>query len=346
MKKFKRILFGFLGFLGAQCISGAIGLAFYHFFSSYGLEIKVLVFVLYLVISSAIITILDQIRRTIAVDKPLNDILNACDKISKGDFNIKLVHSSEYSDNTTVDIIKDHINYMAIELSKSKVMKNDFISNVSHEIKTPLAGIQSYVRLLQNDKLSVDERNKYLDNLNNLCVNLSNLVTNILKLNKLENNKIILDIKEINLGSFLQDKLVAFIDKIDSKNITLNLDIEDNVIFKTDESYMEIVFNNLISNAVKFTDNLGEISISLVKDEKSIVFRITDTGCGMSKETGEHIFDKFYQGDSSHHREGNGLGLALVKQVIDTIGGSIDVESTLGVGSTFTVILMEEYIGW
>ena len=151
MKKFKRILFGFLGFLGAQCISGAIGLAFYHFFSSYGLEIKVLVFVLYLVISSLIITILDQIRRTIAVDKPLNDILNACDKISKGDFNIKLVHSSEYSDNTTVDIIKDHINYMAIELSKSKVMKNDFISNVSHEIKTPLAGIQSYVRLLQND---------------------------------------------------------------------------------------------------------------------------------------------------------------------------------------------------
>lgn len=342
MNKFKRFLFGFLGFLGAQCITGAIGLMFYYFFSKYGLEIKIIIFIVYLLISSFAITILDHIRRTIAIDKPLNDILNATERISKGDFNIKLTHSSEYSDNTQIDVIKDHINNMAEELSKSTVMKNDFISNVSHEIKTPLAGIQSYVKLLKSKNITDEQKDIYLDNLNNLCINLSNLVTNILKLNKLENNKMLPDAKDINLSVFLQEKIVNFINKIDEKDLELILNIDDNVMFKIDESYIEIIFNNLISNAIKFTNSKGTITITLSKNDHYVSFIVSDTGCGMSNETGKHIFDKFYQGDTSHYKEGNGLGLSLVKQVIDTIGGSIEVESTEGVGSTFTVLMMEE----
>ena len=231
---------------------------------------------------------------------------------------------------------------MTAELSKNELLKNDFISNVSHEIKTPLSVIQNYARVLQSEKLSKDKRDEYLKGLVTQTKKLSDLISNILKLNKLENQKIVPEIEEIDLAELLRTCTLSFEELLESKNIKLNCNIDEMKIISS-ASLLEIVFNNLISNAIKFTDREGKITISLKSEGDYAVVRVKDSGCGISQEVGEHIFDKFYQGDSSHSNEGNGLGLAMVKKVIDLIGGEISVESKVGVGSTFIIKLKKDY---
>ena len=136
----------------------------------------------------------------------------------------------------------------------------------------------------------------------------------------------------------LSDAVLSFESIIENKELNLECDLDDVVIYSSG-SYLEIVWNNLISNAIKFTDKGGSIFISLKEHLDSVEVKITDTGCGISRETGKHIFEKFYQGDTSHSGEGNGLGLPLVKKVIDILGGEISVKSEIGKGSTFTIIL-------
>ena len=230
---------------------------------------------------------------------------------------------------------------MALELSKSEMLKNDFIANVSHEIKTPLSVIMTYAKSLENPSLDDDTKSKYLKNLHLACDRLNTLITNILKLNKLENQKLMPVIEKFNLSELVSSRLIQYLDLIEKKEIELICDIEEDLFITSSESYIEIILNNLISNAVKFTETHGEIYVSLKKQNKEFIIKVQDTGCGMDKETGIHIFDKFYQGDTSRSSEGNGLGLALVKKVIDVLGGSISVESEKFVGSTFTVVLKE-----
>ena len=169
---------------------------------------------------------------------------------------------------------------------------------------------------------------------------LTNLITNILKLNKLENNKIKLEITDINLEKMLEESILTFEALVEKKSLELDIDFEPTSI-KSSYSSLEIIWNNLISNAIKFTDDGGKISVQLRPSENGALVKISDTGCGISKEAGEHIFDKFYQGDTSHSGEGNGLGLALVKKVIDVLGGEISVSSEIGKGTTFIVKLVE-----
>ena len=230
---------------------------------------------------------------------------------------------------------------MANELSKSEVLKNDFIANVSHEIKTPLAVIQNYAKALKNPSLDNEVKNKYLDNLTEACQKLNGLITNILKLNKLENQKLIPEIKEYNLSNLLAIQVLQFESLIEKKEIDLVCEIEEDLFIKNEESYLEIIFNNLMSNAIKFSNPKGIIYVGLKKEKQNYHITFKDTGCGIDKETGKHIFDKFYQGDTSRSKEGNGLGLALVKRVIDIIGGSISVESEIGVGTKFTIMIKE-----
>lgn len=341
MNKFKTTFFGFLGFLAGQLIVGTIGILFYIFLTKDSIILNIILFIQYVIISALVLTLLDYFRRTKLVDKPLNDIVSATEKMARGDFSVRLKHTNEYTDYDKVDIIKDHLNYMAEELSKSEVLKNDFISNVSHELKTPLAGIKNYVNLLKSKSISDEEKEKYLDNLENLCGRLSNLITNILKLNKLENQSVLPNKESVNVSELLQNKLISIIDIIETKNINLELDIDENIVINTDESNIEIIFNNLISNAIKFTSENGTIDISLKNENGTLIFKVRDTGCGMSKDTGKHIFDKFYQGDTTHSKEGNGLGLPLVKRVVDLMGGFIEVNSVENEGSTFIVGIKE-----
>ena len=218
-------------------------------------------------------------------------------------------------------------------------MKNDFISNVSHEIKTPLAVIQNYAKALTNKNLDEETKEKYLNSLQNACKKLSDLITNILKLNKLENQRLKIDLKQFNLSESITNQILNYETLIENKNIELECNIEEDINIISEETYLEIIWSNLISNAIKFTDNNGKIFISLIKINNEIIFKIKDTGCGIDSETGKNIFEKFYQGDTSHSKEGNGLGLALVKKVIDILGGQIQVESEKGIGTTFTVKL-------
>ncbi len=295
------------------------------------------------VILSALCTIVDIMRRRSMIDGPVNEILLATERIAAGDFSVRLEISRPPEKYTEYDLIFDRLNTVAEELGKSEVLKNDFISNVSHEIKTPLSVIQNYAMILGDTSLDEQTRKKYCDTILSAAKKLSLLVTDILKLNKLENQKIAPEYEKLNLTEMLEEAIIGFEDLIEKKELILDCRLDSVSIFSS-RSSLEIVFNNLISNAVKFTDKGGKIGVSLQSQGTGAVIEISDTGPGISPEVGKRIFEKFYQADTSHAGEGNGLGLALVKRVIDTLGAEISVKSELGEGSTFTVRLRgDEY---
>lgn len=283
-------------------------------------------------------TVIDYVRRKYTVDKPVNEILTATDKITSGDFTVRLQITHDYAHYTEYDFIKENLNKMAAELDKTEMLHSDFISNVSHEIKTPLAIISNYASALQGDGIDGETRKKYAQTLVSASERLTALVQNILRLNKLENQQLALELTRFRLDESIAQAIISYEELIESKGIALNCDLQELEITSCPE-YLDIVWHNLISNAIKFTGQGGTVGVYLKKENGKAVVTITDTGCGISKEMGERIFDKFYQGDTSHQREGNGLGLALVKKVIDVLGGQITVESQVGKGSSFTVAI-------
>lgn len=288
---------------------------------------------------SAVCTVIDLIRRKIMVERPVKKILNATEKIAEGDFSVRLEIEHSYEKYDEYDLIMENLNMVANELGKSEILKTDFISNISHELKTPIAIIKNYSEILAKKGISEEERIKYANTVISASRRLSSLVSNILKLNKLENHGIT-EISEVKIGDLLSECIIAYEEPISDKNIDLSVDIDEFSI-RTSESHLEIVFNNLLSNAVKFTENGGKISVSLKKLENGACLKVSDNGCGISNEEGKRIFEKFYQADTSHSGEGNGLGLALVKKVVETLGGEIYVESEVMKGSTFTVVFKD-----
>ena len=290
-----------------------------------------------LVVLSVVLAVIAAGMRKARAEQPVKNILLATEKITRGDFEVYLKPRHAWGRYDEYDIIAENINRMAAELSKTEMLRSDFIANVSHEIKTPLSVIQSYAGALMSEK-DEQKRGEYAATLAAASKRLTLLVSDILKLNKLENQKIFPEKKTLEAGEVLRGCVLSYVDKIDEKGINLDCDIED-FTMSADEGFLEIIFNNLLSNAVKFTENGGNIAVSLKKTGGYAQFAVRDDGCGMSAETGAHIFDKFYQGDTSHSQEGNGLGLALVKRVIDICGGEINVNSRVGGGSCFTVRL-------
>lgn len=300
---------------------------------------------IFLLINIVFISILygfaDYFRRKLTVSKPLIRILEATEKITSGDFNVELQPLHAYGMYDEFDLITENINRMASELKKNEVLKTDFIANVSHEIKTPIAIISNYATLLQDKNLTQEQVEEYAKILQKTSKRLSDLVMNILKLNKLDNQRISEPKTEIRLHDKLGESILTFEDLMNEKEIELDLNIDEITIF-AEKTYLDIIFNNLVSNAVKFSNQNGKITISLKDKESFVELKVQDEGLGMTKEVGARIFDKFYQGDTSHSSEGNGLGLALVKKVIDIMGGEIFVESQLNKGSTFIVKIRKE----
>ena len=287
-----------------------------------------------------IITVLfkmaDFIRRRIMVDKPVKAITDAAEKIMNGDFSARVKHMHG-SGMEGFNQIGESINAMANELSGVETLRTDFIANVSHEMKTPLAVMQNYGTLLQAHDLTDDTRIEYAKAITESSRRLADMMTNILKLNKLENQQIYGELTTFNLGEQLCECLLQYESIWERKGIEIETSIEEGVLISADAELLSLVWNNLFSNAFKFTDNGGKVSLSLSSDEKYATVKVSDTGCGMNAEVGAHIFEKFYQADESRATQGNGLGLALVKRVIDIMQGDITVESTVGVGSSFTV---------
>ena len=282
--------------------------------------------------------IVDILRRKWTVDEPVERILEATKEIARGNLSYRLVPSHTYKRYDQYDLIMEDINDMARQLSKAETMKADFVSNVSHELKTPLAILQNYSHALKDKSLDEATRDKYLDVIEAASKRMSTLVSNILSLNKLENQQLKPELAPIDLKEMLIGTVLSFEELLDSKGIEPVCELEDMTVVSS-YGYLELIWNNLISNAIKFSEECGKIIVSLKREGDCAIVGVRDFGCGMSQETGQHIFDRFYQGDTSHAQEGNGLGLAIVKRVIDLLGGEISVESKLGEGSEFTVRL-------
>ena len=280
---------------------------------------------------------IDYIRRKRMVDKPVKQIMDALDQVMQGDFTVRIAHVKEFAGETGFNEVINAINKMTAELEGTETLRTDFIANVSHELKTPLAVMANLSTMLQQPGISDAERMAYAKDISHSARRLAALITNILKLNKLENQQIFPQPQEFDLGEQLCECLLGFEDAWEKKNLEIETDIQDDVRIKSDSELLSLVWNNLISNAVKFTPEGGTVSVTLKADGKKVFVSVRDTGCGMTAETGKHIFEKFYQGDTSHATQGNGLGLALVKRVVDILGGEIAVQSVYGQGSTFTV---------
>ena len=289
------------------------------------------------VLISLIFTVIDGLRRKWTVERPVQHISEAAEKIAQGDFSVRVTPIAKFATDDTFNEIIECINKIAEELASVETLRTDFVANVSHEMKTPLAVIQNYGTLLQTPDLPEQTRLEYAQAVTDASRRLADMMTNILKLNRLENQQIYPKSDTYDLGEQLCECFLQYESVWERRGIEIDTDIEENVLVSADAELLSLVWNNLFSNAFKFTEQGGKVSVSLSVEGAYAVVRVKDTGCGMSPEVGAHIFEKFYQGDTSHATQGNGLGLTLVKRVVDIMQGEIAVESTVGVGTTFTV---------
>jgi len=266
--------------------------------------------------------------------RPIRKIIAATHKVAGGDFNVRLDIHGIYE----LEELSGSFNKMAYELSTIETLRSDFINNFSHEFKTPIVSIRGFARLLKDDTLDKTERQEYLDIIVSESERLSALSENVLSLANYENQEIIADITKFKLDEQLRKAVIQMEPKWLQKNIEVDID-SDEVLYTGSADLIHQVLLNLIDNAIKFTEPGGAICIRLTKNDDDINLMVKDNGIGMDKETVKHIFDKFYQGEKSHTGEGNGLGLSIVKRIVDLCNGRITVKSERNEGSEFIIWL-------
>lgn len=260
-------------------------------------------------------------------------------EISKGNFSVRVKEKDRKNKLSEFGELERTFNKMASDLDGIELFRNDFINNFSHEFKTPIVSIKGFARQLQSDKLTDEQRREYVEIISSESERLAIMSTNILLLTKLENQQIVSEITVFSLDEQIRNAIILLENLWGAKNIEFDLDKMDSVEYKFNEEMLSHVWINLITNAIKFTGENGKITVTLTENENSLVCSIADDGIGMDSETLDRIFEKFYQGDKSHHGGGNGIGLNIVKRIVTLAGGNITVESQLGKGSKFTVIL-------
>lgn len=291
----------------------------------------IIIFVFFSMIISTFFTLIIGHR----ILHPIENLIDATKKVAKGDFSIRL------SENIPEDEIREmniHFNKMIGELNGIETLRNDFIINVSHEFKTPIASIEGYATLLQHPLLTEEERKEYVQMILESANQLSTLSGNILKLSEFESKEIMPEKNYFSLDEQLRQALLFLESKWSKKNLEIDLELPSVTYFGNEEFLMH-VWLNIYGNAIKFTPENGTISTTIKQCDNGIYISISDTGIGMTEEAQKHIYEKFYQGDRTRHSEGNGLGLTLVKRIIDLLEGTIEVQSEEGKGTTFTVCL-------
>ena len=269
-----------------------------------------------------------------ALLSPIRKLGDAMNFVSKGAFGIQIHTSAPFGD---IRDIYHNFNLMTRELAATEILKTDFVSNVSHEIKTPITAIEGYAMLLQGSETLSDEDSEYVEKILTNTQRLSELVGNVLLLSKIDNQAIETKTERFSLDEQIRQSILLLEPKWSEKNIEFDVELES-VSYEGNRGFMLHIWNNLIGNAIKFTPADSTVRIALTGGEEGIVFMVEDEGEGIADDAMNHIFDKFYQGDSSHKQEGNGLGLALVKRILDFVGGEIRAENIDG-GCRFTVKL-------
>ncbi len=267
--------------------------------------------------------------------KPINDLIHAMSQVSQGDFSVRV--DDEDAQGDMGDLVHS-FNDMAKELGSIEMFRKDFINNFSHEFKTPIVSIRGFAKQLERDDLTPEQRREYTSIIVSESERLANMSSNILLLTKLENQQIVTDKVEYRLDEQLRSCILLLEKQWSAKEIELSLNLEE-TRFVGNEEMMSHVWVNLIGNAIKFSPQGALLEISCERQEGKVVAVIRDHGEGMTEATQRRIFEKFYQGDSAHATAGNGLGLSLVKRIVDLCGGQVRVESRVGEGSAFTVIL-------
>lgn len=273
------------------------------------------------------------------VIEPLRRLIDATEEIKKGHYDVRVTDQTAIGE---LNNLMQSFNSMAGELANTELFRKDFINNFSHEFKTPIVSIRGFARQIQKDNekhfLTDEQRKEYTDIIVDESDRLARLSSNILLLTKFENQQIVTDKTEFYLDEQIRRSVLLLEKQWSSKNIELSLEL-DEIKYVFNEEMLSQVWLNLIGNAVKFTPNSGIIDIRCKQNEKNIAVEITDSGDGMDEATIHRIFDKFYQSDTSHKAEGNGLGLSIVKRIVELANGEISVISEIGKGSTFHVSL-------
>jgi len=287
-----------------------------------------------LIVSSFVGTVISSVV-SYHLLRPLRELIAATKTVAKGDFSVRL--SSEDQIGEMAELI-DSFNVMTEDLSGIEMFRSDFINTFSHEFKTPIVSIRGFAKQLQNENLTAEERREYTDIIIAESERLTKLSSNVLLLSKLEHQTILSEQSVFSLDEQLRSDILLLEKQWSKKNLDLEPDL-DEVMYCGNAEVLSQLWVNLLSNAIKFTPDGGRIEVRLTQDHEQVKVTVRDSGIGMSAETLQHIFEKFYQGDSSHSSEGNGLGLALVKRIVELCGGSISIESEEGKGTTVYVSL-------
>ena len=269
--------------------------------------------------------------------RPVQKISEAFDELSAGNFDVKVPENEKLRE---IREMAQHFNAMTYDLSHIETLRSDFVANVSHEFKTPIAAIEGYATLLQNRSLSPEKHDHYVEKILENSRRLSNLSGNVLMLSKLENQEIVPGKSEFRLDEQLRKCVLLLESKWTEKNIEFDMELPK-LNYYGSEPLLSQVWINLLDNAIKHSPNGGVIHVGIRQTDTLFTVTITDHGDGMSEEVQKHMFEKFYQGDSSHKAEGNGLGLALVKRIAELCKGTVEVESAPGNGAAFSVALPE-----
>lgn len=269
--------------------------------------------------------------------RPLRKITDATKKVATGNLNAKV----NVDRDDEIGELAHNFNIMVDELNSIEYLRKDFVSNISHELKTPIASIQGFTKLLVDDNLSKEEKNEYVNIILEETERLSNLSSNMLKLSKLEKQEIVTNKTEYRLDNQIRKAIIMLDEEINKRKIKISLDSGEVSIYEDEDLIMEI-WINLISNAIKYNNENGEIKIKVIEDENNVKVMIEDTGIGIPKEKQGKIFEKFYQVEKSRSSEGSGLGLAIVKRIVDLIKGEIEVESKENKGTKIIITIPKE----
>ena len=274
--------------------------------------------------------------------QPVNRFIDQMNRLASGDFKARLHFGRPISKHPTFCEISDSFNAMAEELESTEVLRSDFINNFSHEFKTPIVSIAGFTKLLRRGNLTPEQQEEYLAVIEEESLRLAHMATSVLDLTKIENQTILTDVREFNLSEQIRSAILLLEDSWTKKNIEFNLRIGEYSI-AGNEDLLKHVWINLLDNAVKYADEYGCVDVLLEDDGDHIYATVSNTGKPIPQESIGKIFNKFYQADESHHAKGNGIGLAIVKKVVELHNGSVRVQSNPNLTS-FTVTLPKHQI--